>query len=330
MSPDIGPLERRYRRLLRLLPATHRTTRGEELLGLLLDLDDGRRHPSRHETLHIIALAIRLRLTTPVTTTALTTGLTALLVAAGTQPAGHTVDLFTGAVLAPDMSAVIASWPQLVALGLLPLAPLIAWLCGATRTALTLQAMFLTATMGWLVIDVLSGASLGINPGQQLLAYAAPPVLTLALLAIAARERWAVPRPRLFWWALVPLGILAWKGTGEWGRHGVYVPDAVPTVIGILTATAVAVGAAVAVRRHRPIVIIGVGLTGFIAGWLVPDPLLSNTAMRHFDGQPLPLAIVITVVAATMAGINRLARRLRPEVRSLPPDEPVLTDPHGI
>ncbi|MET8091149.1 hypothetical protein [Micromonospora sp. NPDC005220] len=323
MSPDTSPLERRYRRLLRLLPATHRTARGEELLGLLLDLDHGRRHPSWHETLNIIALAIRLRLTTPVTTTALTTGLTALLVAAGTQPAGHTLDLFTGAVLATDMSAIIASWPQLVALGLLPLAPLIAWLCGAPRTALTLQAIFLTVTVGWFVIDVLNGADLGINPGQQLFAYA-PPALTVVLLAIAARERWTAPRPRLFWWALVPLGILAWKGTGEWGRHGVYVPDAVPTVIGILTAATVAVGAGLAVRRHRPAVLIGVGLAGFIAGWLIPDPLLSNTAMQHFDGQPLPLAVLITVIAATMAGLKHLARRLKPEVRSLPPDGPVM------
>lgn len=193
MSPDMSPLERRYRRLLRLLPATHRTARGEELLGLLLDLDDGRRHPSRHETLNIIALAIRLRLTTPVTTVALTTALSALLVAAGTQPAGQTLDLFTGAVLATDMPAIIAGWPQIVALGLLPLAPLIAWLCGATRTALTLQAIFLTVTVGWFVIEMLNGADVGINnPGQQLFSYAAP-VLTLVLLAIAARERWTFP-----------------------------------------------------------------------------------------------------------------------------------------
>ncbi|MET7946462.1 hypothetical protein [Micromonospora sp. NPDC005324] len=308
MSPDVSPLERRYRRLLRLLPATHRTARGEELLGLLLDLDHGRRHPSRHETLNIVALAIRLRLTTPVTTTALTTGLSALLVAAGTQPAGHTLDLFTGAVLTTDMPALIASWPQLVVLGLLPLAPLIAWLCGATRTALTLQAIFLTVTVGWFVIDVLSGAGMGINPGQQLFAYA-PPVLILGLLAIAARERWTAPRPRLFWWALVPLGILAWKGTGEWGRHGVYVSDAVPTVIGIHAAATAAVAAAFAVRRHRPAVIVGVGLTGFLAGWLIPDRLLVNTAMQHFDGQPLPLAILIAVAAATMTGIGHLARR---------------------
>lgn len=321
MSPDMSPLERRYRRLLRLLPATHRTARGEELLGLLLDLDDGRRHPSRHETLNIIALAIRLRLTTPVTTAALTTALSALLVAAGTQPAGQTLDLFTGAVLATDMPAIIASWPQIAALGLLPLAPLIAWLCGATRTALTLQAIFLTVTVGWFVIEVLNGAGMGIDPGQQLFSYAAP-VSILVLLAIAARERWALPRPRLFWWALVPLGILAWKGTGEWGRHGVYVPEAVPTVIGILAAGTVAFGAAFAVRRHRPAVVIGVGLTGFLAGWLIPDPLLSNTAMRHFDGQPLPLAILIAAAAVTMTGIGHLARRRNPKSGRYQPMNP--------
>ncbi|AVT29122.1 hypothetical protein C6361_06040 [Plantactinospora sp. BC1] len=322
MNPNMSPLERRYRRLLRLLPASHRAARGEELLGLLLDLDHGRQHPSRHETLNIIALAIRLRLTTPVTAAALGTGLSALLVAAGTQPAGDTLDLFTGAVLATDMPAVISSWPEIVAIGLLPLAPLIAWLCGATRTALTLQAIILTATVGWFVIGLLGGAGMGINPGQQLFGHAVP-VLILVLLVIADRERWRVPRPRLFWWALVPLGILAWKGTGEWGRHGVYVPEAVPTILGILAAAAIAAAAAVAVRRHRPAVIIGVGLTGFVAGWLIPDPLLSNTAMQHFNRQPLPLAILITAIAATVAGLSHLDRRHNPEARSLSPDDPV-------
>ncbi|GLZ58457.1 hypothetical protein Misp05_20330 [Micromonospora sp. NBRC 107095] len=316
MNPGMSSLERRYRRLLRLLPAAHRTARGEELLGLLLDLDHGRRHPSRHETLHIIALAIRLRLTTPVTTTALTTALSALLVAAGTQPAGQTLDLFTGAVLPTDMPAIIASWPQIVGLGLLPLAPLIAWLCGAARTALTVQAIFLTATVGWFVVDARNGG-LGTNLGQQLFTTAVP-VSILVLLVIAARERWTAPRPRLFWWALVPLGILAWKGTGAWGRHGVHVLDAVPTVLGILAAAAAAVVAAFAVRRHRPAVIVGVGLTGFLAGWLIPDPLLVNTAMRHFDGQPLALAILITVIAATVTGINHLARQHQPEARLRP------------
>ncbi|MEH0931323.1 hypothetical protein [Micromonospora sp. CPCC 205558] len=312
----MSSLERRYRRLLRLLPAAHRTARGEELLGLLLDLDHGRRHPSWHETLHIIALAIRLRLTTPVSTTALTTGLSALLVAAGTQPAGQTLDLFTGAVLATDMPAIIASWPQIVVLGLVPLAPLIAWLCGAARTALTLQAIFLTVTVGWFVIDARSGAGLGANLGQQLFTTAVP-VSILVLLVIAARERWTAPRPRLFWWALVPLGVLAWKGTGEWGRHGVYVLDAAPTVLGILAAATAAVVAAFAVRRHRPAVIVGVGLTGFLAGWLIPDPLLVNTAMQHFDGQPLPLAILITVIAVAVTGIRHLARRRIPK-RAVP------------
>ncbi|MDG9677151.1 hypothetical protein [Micromonospora sp. DH14] len=313
----MSSLERRYRRLLRLLPAAHRAARGEELLGLLLDLDHGRRHPSWHETLHIIALAIRLRLSTPATTTALTTGLSALLVAAGTQPAGQTLDLFTGAALATNMPAIIASWPQLVGFGLLPLAPLIAWLCGAARTALTVQAIFLTAIVGWYVVDARNGGGMGTNLDQRLFTTAVP-VSILVLLAIAARERWTAPRPRLFWWALVPLGILAWKGTGAWGRHGVYVLDAVPTVLGILAAATAAVVAGFAVRRHRPAVIVGVGLTGFLAGWLIPDPLLVDTAMRHFDGQPLPLAILIAVIAAIVTGIDHLARRHQPEVRLRP------------
>ncbi|GAA5186693.1 hypothetical protein GCM10023322_33520 [Rugosimonospora acidiphila] len=58
----MNPLERRYRRLLNLLPADHRVARGEELLGLLLDLDHGRTRPTIRQTAGILGLALRLRL----------------------------------------------------------------------------------------------------------------------------------------------------------------------------------------------------------------------------------------------------------------------------
>ncbi|GAA2603120.1 hypothetical protein GCM10010399_37470 [Dactylosporangium fulvum] len=61
-SDRTGSLERRYRRLLRLLPADHRAARGEELLGLLIDLDEGRTRPSLRQAVGVFGLALRLRL----------------------------------------------------------------------------------------------------------------------------------------------------------------------------------------------------------------------------------------------------------------------------
>ncbi|HYU86119.1 MAG TPA: hypothetical protein VEK80_15070 [Kribbellaceae bacterium] len=56
------PLERRYRRLMRLLPAQYRAARGEELVSLLLDLDSDRTRPRPAEVLSLVAFALRLRL----------------------------------------------------------------------------------------------------------------------------------------------------------------------------------------------------------------------------------------------------------------------------
>jgi hypothetical protein len=62
MTPPAAPLERRYRRLLRLLPPDHRAARGDELLGVLLDIDAGRTRPSPRQALGVAGLALRLRL----------------------------------------------------------------------------------------------------------------------------------------------------------------------------------------------------------------------------------------------------------------------------
>lgn len=53
-------VERCYRRLIRLLPAEERAARGDELLGLLLDLESDRRLPSVREVAGLLALTVRL------------------------------------------------------------------------------------------------------------------------------------------------------------------------------------------------------------------------------------------------------------------------------
>ena len=62
-----GDLERRYRRLLRLLPRQYRMERGEEMTGSFLDTAEaeaeggGRRWPDPREVVSLLALAVRVR-----------------------------------------------------------------------------------------------------------------------------------------------------------------------------------------------------------------------------------------------------------------------------
>lgn len=59
-------LERRYRRLLTLLPPTYRSDRGEELVGVFLDnAEDGQQRPGWRETLGVGRLALRARWSAP-------------------------------------------------------------------------------------------------------------------------------------------------------------------------------------------------------------------------------------------------------------------------
>lgn len=56
-------LERRYRKLLRILPRSYREARGEELIGVLMDgASQGRRWPEARETLSMARLGMRVRL----------------------------------------------------------------------------------------------------------------------------------------------------------------------------------------------------------------------------------------------------------------------------
>ncbi|MFL6115021.1 MAG: hypothetical protein ACJ786_27295 [Catenulispora sp.] len=55
-------LERRYRKLLRMLPKHYRESRGEEMLGALMEgSDEGRRWPEAREALSVAGLSLRTR-----------------------------------------------------------------------------------------------------------------------------------------------------------------------------------------------------------------------------------------------------------------------------
>jgi hypothetical protein len=191
MSPSepMDPLERRYRRLLRLLPADHRAARGEELLGLLLDLDAGRTRPSPRQAVGVVGLALRLRL--PGAATLL---LTAFLVASGTEIAGTAHRIGTGAttVVLDDRYPIQDVTLALLVPALLRLAVAVAWILGARRATLLACAALLAwslAVGGLLRLDVVVFVGLG----------------------AAAALRWWPPRHRrTALLAAIPLAMLAW------------------------------------------------------------------------------------------------------------------------
>lgn len=199
MSPSerMGPLERRYRRLLRLLPADHRAARGEELLGLLLDLDSGRTRPSLRQGVGVLGLALRLRLRG-----AAFLLLTAALVAFSTEIVATAYRIGTGAISV----SVDSRFPiQNVALALLipallRLAVAVAWILGARRTALVVYAALLVyslATGGLLTVDL---------------------VICIGLGAAAV---WLPPtqRPRAALLATIPFAMLLWTLSAAWDVH---------------------------------------------------------------------------------------------------------------
>jgi hypothetical protein len=300
MNAGPSPLERRYRRLLHLLPTGHRRARGEELLGLLMDIDHGRQYPSARETLSVLALAIRLRLhaISAAAVAPVTVVLGALLIAFYTEEAGFTLDLFTGGADPSAMHDNLAVWPQLVGYSALYLAPAAAWLLGAARTALVLHVGLIAALSGRLIFFSPKIST------YHLVLHHLVPVAILALLAVAAARRWTPPRPRVLWWALIPLGTLAWKGLSEWGRHREAIPTAVSTNIPVAVAVATAIGAIV-VGRRWPAAIIIAGLAGCSAAWLT-SPQSRTITVPQVIGYSLPLAIVIAGLAAAITAITRI------------------------
>ncbi|MEV6923884.1 hypothetical protein AB0M46_05145 [Dactylosporangium sp. NPDC051485] len=201
--PDqMGPLERRYRRLLRLLPADHRTTRGEELLGLLIDLDEGRTRPSLRQAAGVFGLALRLRL--PRAASLL---FAAFLVAYSTAVLDTVYNISTGATTVafdsrlPVHNVTLALLiPTVLRLGLA-----VSWIIGARRTAVAVFAALLAHSL--------------LNVGPNLLRFDA---LVLVVLGVAVALRWPAPRPRVVLLATIPLAMLLWTLTAAAGSHSGY------------------------------------------------------------------------------------------------------------
>jgi hypothetical protein len=185
------PLERRYRYLLRLLPADHRDARGAELLGLLLDLDEGRAAPSLRQASGVLLLATRLRLRD-----AASLVLTAFLITAAGTVVGNALMAGIGSLdLVPDPGT---STRQVVAMVAGPwalrLCVVVPWLMGYRRVALAAQAALTLCTV--------------LLPGPD--ANRVAEFAVLATLALVWWRRWPVPGPRLVLLACIPLVATLW------------------------------------------------------------------------------------------------------------------------
>ncbi|GAA2394454.1 hypothetical protein [Dactylosporangium salmoneum] len=204
MSPAdrMEPLERRYRRLLRLLPADHRATRGEELLGLLIDLDEGRTRPSLRQAAGVFGLALRLRV--PRAASLL---FAAFLVAYSTAVLATVYDVSTTTMTVSVDSRFPVHNVTLALLipNVLRLGVAVSWIIGARRTAVAVFATLLAYSL--------------FNSGPNLLLF---DVAVLVVLGAAVALRWPAPRPRVVLLATIPLAMLLWTLTAAVGNHVAY------------------------------------------------------------------------------------------------------------
>jgi hypothetical protein len=185
------PLERRYRRLLRLLPADHRDARGAELLGLLLDLDEGRVAPSLRQASGVVLLAMRLRLRD-----AASLVLAALLITVAGTVVGDALMVGTGSlVFVPDAgTSTLQAVVMVAGPWALRLCVVVPWLMGYRRVALAAQAALTLYTV--------------LLPGPD--ADRVAEFAVLAALALVWWRRWPVPGPRLVLLACIPLVATLW------------------------------------------------------------------------------------------------------------------------
>ncbi|HEY3869224.1 MAG TPA: hypothetical protein VGM10_12770 [Actinocrinis sp.] len=131
----MNPVERYYRRLVRLLPPEERAARGEELLGLLLDMEEGRARPSPQETAALLWLVARRNLRSARAARLGVSLLGVFLIVLATEPVATVIPtvLFRGAGPHFYSGSVPPALFELVSLS-----AAIAWALGAYRTTLTL------------------------------------------------------------------------------------------------------------------------------------------------------------------------------------------------
>lgn len=299
-------VERSYRRLIRLLPAEEREARGEEFLGLLLDLEGDRERPSAREVATLLALAARLH-ARQLGLGRIAAGLFAvyLLVFATTTPA----QMLANAVVPGAGSPFVGYDLALLLFGLARLGVALAWIFRCYRTALILFGLLAVESVRDLASSYVPGTGFGFfvfmlggYPGLIWEAACCLGVPVLLGLAIRREPRRVAPRFGLAGLAIAfaVQGAL-FLGTGP-------VLDSEPAdftqrhAVWLLVAACAALAAGHA--RHRaPHVRWAAIATACAGGWLL------SLAMPGLD------AATVAVTACALEGARAIVGR-RARVRS--------------
>ncbi|XVS60654.1 hypothetical protein ACQPYE_20290 [Actinosynnema sp. CA-299493] len=200
-GPDAGGsnLERRYRALLRVLPAWYRAGREEEMVGIFLadrtdDLDREHGWPGWGETGATLALAVRVRL-------------------GDRRAAGTALRVLALAGLLGQLVAASQSWTVTARVGVAGDVP--GWWYDALAAMAFAALVAGRRAWGRVAGGLLGAVSLapavgtvaaGFPPWVAALWHA--PALLTAAAVVAGFHREAPPAPRL-WWAVAPVGMVA-------------------------------------------------------------------------------------------------------------------------
>ncbi|MBR7838691.1 hypothetical protein KDL01_35815 [Actinospica durhamensis] len=265
-------VERCYRQLIRLLPAEERAARGEELLGLLLDLEGDRHLPSVREAAGLLALTVRLH-ARRLGIGRLALGLFgAYLMVVGTTSGAQIL----AAILAPGAASSVEIFGFtgfVVALACLGSAA--AWTLGAYRVTLMLFGLLAVYDIHALGATYLPGTGLGFFiltlggiPG--LLRDAIPVIGVPVLLGLAVKRQPARVPARFGLAGLVAALAVQTAtfagsspvtafGSEEFSRH----------YAAWILGGACAAAAAAHSRRRSPQVLLAATATAFAGGWIV-------------------------------------------------------------
>lgn len=286
------PLERRCRRVVRLLPRAEREARGDEVLAVLLDLSDGRDRPPPAEVAAVAVLAAKLRLRER--GTRLPAGLpvlvAALTVVVAPWPVPHVLEHLPGLVNSPVMQIIglvlsLALW----------LTGAMVWILGHRRVAVTLWTVYAGAV-------VLANVRMSTDPGFDQVAWhlgavVVPTVLTAAVVAVAAWRGVPAPRPRRVWLALVPATIVFFvAGMFDVVDAGILPPVAATAVGAPLALVAAALVVTARGRAGALVpaaVVAALAVVGLVPGWLTLVVVVSAIGMLAKD-QDAPSTSLVT------------------------------------
>jgi hypothetical protein len=182
-------LERRYRRLLLALPADHRAARGEELLGLLLDLDEGRTRPSPRQSLGVLGLALRLRVGR-----AGSLLVAAIFIAVPTELAREAWSVAVGGATIRSSIPHVSVYAVLLVPAVMWLGIAVLWLYGKRGAAFVVFCAYVA-----LVVSVLGVGGIRVIDLPAFL-----------LLGVATFARFPAPRARPFMLAMIPVSAALW------------------------------------------------------------------------------------------------------------------------